>query len=98
MSEKRGMQGKLKYDFNTANAVFIKKKDTRFFRVTERDFRSYYGERFILENGEYKKYEGPVYYWNTNKIVKEPIEDQIQMGETEKRNTLVRPHERHLLD
>lgn len=97
MSEKKGMQGKLKYDFNTAKAVYIKKKNTSFYRVTERDFRSYCGERFILEDGEYKPYEGPIYYWNTNTICKEPIEDKIQMGD-EKRVKIVRPHERHLLD
>jgi len=98
MSEKKGMQGKLRYDFNTSKAVFIKKQDSRFFRVTERDFRSFCGERFILEDGEYKPYEGPIYYWNTNTIVKDPIKDQVQMGQTEKRSTYIRPHERHLLD
>ena len=92
------MQGKLKYDFNTANAVFIKKSDTRFFRVTERDFRSYCGERFILENGEYKKYEGPIYYWNTNKLCKEPVGvDKIQYAHDNPWKSMVRPHESHLL-
>jgi hypothetical protein len=53
MSEKRGGLEKLRYDFNTAKAVFIKNKDGKFIRITERDFRSYNGERFILINGEH---------------------------------------------
>ena len=97
MGEKRGQTEKLKYDFNTARAVYFKRGE-KYSRVTERDFRSFNGERFILIDGEYKPYEGPIYYWNTNKIVKDPIEDQVQMGETEKRSTYIRPHERHLLD
>ena len=49
MSEKRGLTGKLHYDFNTAKAVYIKNKDGKFVRVTERDFRSYNGDRWIFE-------------------------------------------------
>ena len=49
MSEKRGLTGKLLYDFNTAKAVYVKNKDGRFVRVTERDFRSYNGDRWIFE-------------------------------------------------
>ena len=49
MSEKRGLTGKLVYDFDTAKAVYVKNKDGKFVRATERDFRSYYGERFIYQ-------------------------------------------------
>lgn len=97
MAEKKGMTGKLFYDFRTSNAVFVKNGE-KYSRITERDFRSYNGERFILENGEYKPYNGPIYYWNTNQICKDPIgENKIQYISDNPWKSLVRPHERHLL-
>ena len=99
MSEKRGLTGKLLYDFNTAKAVYIKNKDGKFVRITERDFRSYNGERYILLNGEYKSYDGPIYYWNTNKICKELIgENKIQYAHDIPWVSIRRPHERYLED
>ena len=97
MGEKRGQTEKLKYDFNTARAVYFKRGE-KYSRVTERDFRSFNGERFILIDGEYKTYEGPIYYWNTNKLCKEPIGiDQIQYAHDNPWKSMVRPHEKHLL-
>ena len=47
MGEKRGQLEKLRYDFNTARAVYVKNTAGKFVRVTERDFRSYNGDRSI---------------------------------------------------
>ena len=99
MSEKRGGLEKLRYDFNTAKAVFIKNTKGGYSRITERDFRSYNGERYILLNGEYKSYDGPIYYWNTNKICKELIgENKIQYAHDIPWVSIRRPHERYLED
>jgi len=103
MSEKRGLTGKLLYDFNTAKAVYVKNKDGRFVRVTERDFRSYNGERFILErvDGELQHvpYKGPIYYHNTNRKCKEPIgENKVQYAHDKPWVSVRRPHERYLED
>jgi hypothetical protein len=99
MAEKRGQLEKLRYDFNTARAVFIKNTKGGYSRITERDFRSYNGERYILIDGEYKLYEGPIYYWNTNKICKEPInENKIQYAHDIPWVSIRRPHERYLED
>jgi hypothetical protein len=99
MAEKRGQLEKLRYDFNTARAVFIKNTKGGYSRITERDFRSYNGERYILIDGEYKLYEGPIYYWNTNKICKEPInENKIQYAHDIPWVSVRRPHERYLED
>jgi hypothetical protein len=99
MSEKRGQLEKLRYDFNTAKAVYIKNKDDKFIRITERDFRSYNGKRFILIDGEYTPYDGPIYYHNTNKKCKEPIgENKIQYAHDKPWVSIRRPHERYLED
>jgi hypothetical protein len=53
----------------------------------------------ILIDGEYKLYEGPIYYWNTNKICKEPInENKIQYAHDIPWVSIRRPHERYLED
>jgi len=98
MSEKRGQTEKLKYDFNTAKAVYVKMGD-KYSRVTERDFRSYNGERFILINGVYEQYNGPLYYYNTNKICREPIsENRIQYAHDKPWVSIRRQHENYLVD
>ena len=103
MAEKRGGLEKLKYDFNTAKAVFIKNTKGGYSRITERDFRSYFGERFIYQKvndeWEYTPYEGPLYFYNTNRICKNPInEGKIQYMSNRPFVSQIRPHERHLLD
>ena len=76
MGEKRGNTGKLKYDFNTAWAAEIKMGE-KWYRVTEKDFRSFNGPRRLsrptgVELGnphvdtETFEYEGPYYFYETN--------------------------------
>jgi hypothetical protein len=99
MSEKRGGREKLRYDFNTAKAVYVKNQVGKLIRITERDFRSYNGERFILINGEHVPYDGPIYYHNTNIKCKEPIgENMIQYAHDKPWVSIRRPHENYLLD
>lgn len=76
MGEKRGNTGKLKYDFNTAWAAEVK-LDSKWYRVTEKDFRSFNGPRRLtrptgVELGnpfianETFDYEGAYYFFDTN--------------------------------
>jgi hypothetical protein len=103
MSEKRGQLEKLRYDFNTAQGVFIKRND-KMYRVTERDFRSHNGDRYIytkLPDGtyEYIPYKGPIYYHNTNRKCKQPVgEGKIQYMVNKPWVSVRRPHERYLED
>ena len=103
MSEKRGGLEKLRYDFNTAKAVYVKNQAGKFVRITERDFRSYNGDRFIYQKiddeYQYTPYEGPIYYHNTNKICKEPIgENKIQYAHNMPWVSIRRPHEKHVAE
>jgi hypothetical protein len=103
MSEKRGQTEKLRYDFNTAKAVYVKNTAGKFVRITERDFRSYNGDRWIFEkiNDEYQytSYHGPIYYHNTNKKCKEPIgENKIQYPHYKPWVSIRRPLERYWAD
>lgn len=83
MSEKRGMTGKMQYDFDTAGVCEIMSADGRWFRVTSREFRSYDGPRKLTfisgpallgrpqdEEMTTVDYVGPVYLHGTNKVVK----------------------------
>ena len=102
MTEKRGQLEKLKYNFDTAKAVYVK-MNNKMYRVTERDFRSFNGERFILErvDGELQHvpYKGPIYYHNTNRKCKEPIgENKVQYAHDKPWVSVRRPHERYLED
>ena len=76
MGEKRGNTGKLKYDFNTAWVCEVQ-MDEKWYRVLEKDFRSFNGPRRItrplgvalgkVDMGlETFTYEGPYYYHGTN--------------------------------
>lgn len=78
MAEKRGFTGKLQYDFNTAWVCEVQ-MNGKWYRVIERDFRSFNGPRRITRplpaelgnvhtGTETFDYEGPYYYWNTNKL------------------------------
>lgn len=73
MAEKRGQTGKLKYDFNTVDNLEVQLDET-WYRVTPRDFRSFNAPRRINKI----KYEGPVYLWGTNNIIKELKSTGIQ--------------------
>lgn len=76
MGEKRGNTGKLKYDFNTAWAAEIKMGE-KWYRVIEKDFRSFNGPRRLTRpttvelgnpfvDSETFDYEGPYYFYDTN--------------------------------
>jgi hypothetical protein len=74
MGEKKGNTGKLKYDFNTAAELEIEYKPERWARVTPTEFRAFNGSRRINSI----EYIGPIYLFNTNKIVDEPEKIGLQ--------------------
>jgi len=100
MAEKKGQTEVLKYDFNTARELHVKLNE-KWYRVTPREFRSYYGERkMVYSEGieiVHESYNGPVYYWNTNKICRSPSTPGTQYISDMPRITQIRPSERHLL-
>jgi hypothetical protein len=100
MAEKRGQTETLKYDFNTAKELQVKLNE-KWYRVTPREFRSYNGERRLVYTREYKviheEYNGPIYYWGTNKLCKTPISLGTQYIFDVSRETQVRQGEKHLL-
>lgn len=73
--EKQGQTEKLIYDFNTARSCEVQLPNGEWYRVTPREFRSYSRPRRIQEICESglvaQEYNGPIYFYNTNKIVKE---------------------------
>jgi hypothetical protein len=75
MSEKRGNTGKLIYDFNTSANLEVQIKET-WHRVTARDFRSFNGARRVNEIS----YEGLIYMYNTNLIIKNPPKQGLIFG------------------
>jgi len=75
MAEKRGDLIKLTYDFNSVRCCEVSFDGEKWARVTAREFRSFTGKRRILnvENPNepyYEEYNGPVYYYGTNRIAK----------------------------
>jgi hypothetical protein len=75
MAEKQGQTEKLIYDFNTARSCEVQLPNGEWYRVTPREFRSNARPRRIQEvfGSELvvQEYSGPIYFYNTNKIVKE---------------------------
>jgi hypothetical protein len=73
--EKQGQTEKLIYDFDTARSCEVQLPNEIWYRVTPREFRSYSRPRRIheLRGSEMviQEYNGPIYFYNTNKIVKE---------------------------
>lgn len=102
MGEKKGQTEKLKYDFNTVIESQVQLENGKWYRVTCRDFRSFNSPRRLVKyvNREpiYEEYNGPLYYYNTNIKVKEPNGFGTQYLNNIKKEVLLRPHERHLLD
>jgi hypothetical protein len=107
MAEKKGNTEKLRYDFNEARCCEIYLSGlNRYGRVTGREFRSFGGSRRILnvdnrENVFYEDYNGPVYWFGTNKRVPDDmIEPKVMFlnGQDPRKFGTLRPHERHLLD
>ena len=81
--EKRDRIEKLKYDFNTARCCEIEYKPGMWSRVTSREFRSFKGNRRILnvnnpDNRFYEDYNGPVYLFGTNKIINQTNKQGFQ--------------------
>ncbi len=75
MAEKRGDLIKLTYDFNSGLCCEVSFDGEKWARVTAREFRSFTGKRRILnvENPNspyYEEYNGPIYYYGTNRIAK----------------------------
>ena len=68
MAEKKGNTGPLYYDFDTSKLLEVQLPSGNWYRVTPRDFRSFNAPRRITEI----EYNGPIYLWDTNTIVKEP--------------------------
>jgi hypothetical protein len=74
MAEKQGQTEKLIYNFNTVRSCEVQLPNGNWYRISPREFRSYSRPRRIQEVYEGKlvaeRYEGPIYFYNTNKIVK----------------------------
>lgn len=78
MAEKKGFTGKLEHwGYETHWVLEIKGKNDKWYRVTERDFRSYNGDRRIKYPGKTElgnpfqditteDYHGPYYFFETN--------------------------------
>ena len=107
MTEKRGQTEKMRFDFNESRCCEIWFDGLeRYGRVTAREFRSFGGKRRILNvddryNAFYEDYEGPVYWFGTNKkVAKKDIESKIMFlhNKDPRKFGECRPHERHLLD
>jgi len=86
MSEKRGNTVKLVYDFNEARCCEIEYKPGKWIRTTARDFRSFDGNRRILnvdnpDSPFYEQYDGPLYLFGTNKKVTPSYTNQLQFTE-----------------
>lgn len=83
MSEKKGNTVKLIYNFNDARCCEIEYTPGIWARVTGREFRSFNGNRRILNvddsnNIFYEDYNGPVYLFGTNKVIKSPMNGGVQ--------------------
>ena len=79
MAEKTGNLIKLTYDFNSGLCCEVSFDGEKWARVTAREFRSFTGKRRILnvENPNspyYEEYNGPIYYYGTNRIAKKSKE------------------------
>lgn len=94
---------KLIYDFDfTAECLIRLKESGRLARLSEREFRSYNGPRFIRKGDEITEYDGPVYLFMTNIIVDKDIYPKntvIYQGGIDPREELRVPRqcERHYL-
>jgi hypothetical protein len=98
MAEKKGFTGKLKYDFPTQKCLEVKLKDT-WYRVTPNDFRSFDAERRIGVGEDMTPYNDVIYYLGTNtKAPQENTGKIVYSPQHPRRETLLRPYEKHLLD
>ena len=101
MKEKTGNTVKLVYDFPTQLCCEIEYNPGKWIRTTPRDFRSFGGNRRILNIDDskfpsYEDYKGPVYYTLTNHQVTEDLLENtiMSLGDKDPRNFgLARLHE-----
>jgi hypothetical protein len=99
MAEKKGNTGKLHYDFPTHRCLEVKLSNGKWYRVTSNEFRSYDTERRFGIGDNHEPYNGDVYYYGTNKKApKENTGKIIYHPQHPRREIMLRPHERHLLD
>jgi len=82
MEDSKYTRGQLKIDFNPTQCCEVKVKG-KWFRVTATEFRSFSGERRILDikdpdNPVYREYKGPVYIYGTNTISSSSTPNKIQ--------------------
>lgn len=100
MGEKRGSTAKIIYDFPTEQECQVQIKD-KWYRATPKDFRSWGSGRRIIHSikGELvtEEYNGPLYYWNTNIICKEPVDGFVQYISSMPRQSIRRATENKLL-
>ena len=71
MGEKKGDTGTLDYPFNTADELEVQIPSGTWCRVTPREFRSHSWPRRIVSLSGVTPYEGPIYLYGTNKILKQ---------------------------
>jgi hypothetical protein len=99
MAEKKGFTGKLKYNFPVQKCLEVKLSNGKWYRVTANDFRSFDTERRIGYGDDLEPYNDIIYYFGTNtKAPQENTGKIIFHPQYPKRETLLRPNERHLLD
>ena len=99
MTEKKGFTGKLKYDFPTQKCLEVKLSNGKWYRVTANDFRSFDTERRIGVGDDVTPYNDVIYYFGTNTKAPQENTGKIAFHPLHpRRETLLRPHERHLLD
>ena len=103
-------KGKIVFDFDTAKSCEVwNEKLQDWFRVTPYEFRSFGGKRRILqfeksknkrEFGKpyYEDYEGPVYIYGTNEVIRPKKADFIYENDEDPRIFKVRPWEGHLVE
>ena len=82
MGEKKGNTVKIQHDFNPSRCLEINYKG-KWYRVTANEFRSWTGERRILNIDNpstpfYEEYNGPVYKLGTNIISRESTPEQFE--------------------
>jgi hypothetical protein len=82
MTEKKGFTGQLRYEFDTSKNLEILLPSNKWHRVIPNEFRSFNGKRRIttyLKNDPiYSDYNGPIYLFKTNQIIKNPTKQGLQ--------------------
>lgn len=102
MGEKRGKTVKLIYDFPTQLSTEVFDYGI-WNRVTCNRFRSFNGKRRILKFDKqnqpyYEDYNGPVYLYETNKVLKDHSKTGYVYPEDFNHKIIIRPSEMHYLD